>query len=183
MSHGKNRYCFVSKGDFLTLKKESWHTFIGCHVIFQNSCFKKYQLSSWNICLLASESPRKIFLCQCDWLWKYELVPVSREKNRESPRKSQLKFSAQLWRRDKPLKIDDNLIFRRLTTFCYMHTVHISPLRIEISTTMFLDFVGIWLWVYVLLPLALKAGFLMVVYCQVHLKFPSPPQIPKSTKE
>ena len=59
-----------------------------------------------------------------------------------------------------------------------MHTVHISPLRIEISTTTFLDSVGVRLWVYVLLPLALKARFLMVFYYQeVH------PQIPKSTKE
>lgn len=70
------------------------------------------------------------------------------------------------------------MIFSRLTTFCYMHAVHISSLRIEISTTTLLDSVGICLWVYVLLPLALKARFLMVFYCQeVH------PQIPKSTKE
>ena len=104
-------------------------------------------------------------------------IQSTREKNRESPRyHSWNSLPSSTMERQTTLKIDDNLIFRRLTTFCYMHTVHISPLRIEISTTMFLDFVGIWLWVYVFLPLALKAGFLMVVYCQVHLKFPSQPK-------
>lgn len=75
MSHGRT----LSEGFFDIKKKKKklayFFQFL-CH-FSKTAVSRSYQLSSHEIfCLLALESPRRIFPCQYAWLWKYEPVPI-----------------------------------------------------------------------------------------------------------